>query len=430
MSARGPLRFAPPAPLLKALLAGLLALAGGLALRLAQGPPPSDSRLWGTLYLVVGINSDERLGDGLRIQAQEALERFSTDFLALHPGVQIQLMTFAEEDLVRQMRFRQQSGLGPDLLLVNSRTALELQRYGLVRSETFPAEKLRQIEPDMLNRLRVSTGQLAGLPVLQLPQLACYNRDRLRDGSPDSLDALLELSSQGLRVGLNANPLHLFWTVGGLGAGEALLAAQGEQPLNQQQVQDLERWLAWLQNASLQKHIIFSEKQDSLIKQLAAGELDWITCRSTNLSVLRKSLGASLGVTTLPGGRWGKATPVNRERVLAFGLNSSPNQKRIAREMASFGINPLVQRNLTFSNMVILPVNRLVPAPVASSAALAAMVRSTKDSEQTTPLIKNLIGNSKAEKALGSILNNVLFGELEPGTAARMLAVNLRAALR
>jgi hypothetical protein len=71
-----------------------------------------------------------------------------------------------------------------------------------------------------------------------------------------------------------------------------------------------------------------------------------------------------------------------------------------------------------------------VPAPVASSAALAAMVRSTKDSEQTTPLIKNLIGNSKAEKALGSILNNVLFGELEPGTAARMLAVNLRAALR
>lgn len=430
MSARGPLRFAPPAPLLKALLAGLLALAGGLALRLAQGPPPSDSRLWGTLYLVVGINSDERLGDGLRIQAQEALERFSTDFLALHPGVQIQLMTFAEEDLVRQMRFRQQSGLGPDLLLVNSRTALELQRYGLVRSETFPAEKLRQIEPDMLNRLRVSTGQLAGLPVLQLPQLACYNRDRLRDGSPDSLDALLELSSQGLRVGLNANPLHLFWTVGGLGAGEALLAAQGEQPLNQQQVQDLERWLAWLQNASLQKHIIFSEKQDSMIKQLAAGELDWITCRSTNLSVLRKSLGASLGVTTLPGGRWGKATPVNRERVLAFGLNSSPNQKRIAREMASFGINPLVQRNLTFSNMEILPVNRLVPAPVASSAALAAMVRSTKDSEQTTPLIKNLIGNSKAEKALGSILNNVLFGELEPGTAARMLAVNLRAALR
>jgi hypothetical protein len=98
--------------------------------------------------------------------------------------------------------------------------------------------------------------------------------------------------------------------------------------------------------------------------------------------------------------------------------------------MASFSINPLVQRNLTFTNMEVLPVNRFVPAPVASSAALAAMVRSTEDSEQTTPLIRGLIGNPKAEKALGSILNNVLFGELEPRKAAGMLPVNLRAALR
>jgi arabinogalactan oligomer / maltooligosaccharide transport system substrate-binding protein len=430
VSARGPFRFAPPAPLLKVLLAGSLALGGWLALRLAQGSPSSDSRLWGTVYLVVGTNSDERQGDGLRQQAQEVLDRFNTDFLALHPDVEIQLMTFPEEDLVRQMRFRQQSGLGPDLLLVNSRTALELHRRGLVRSETFPAAKLRQLEPDMVNRLRVGNGQLAGLPVLQLPQLACYNRDRLPSGSPDDINGLLDLSSRGLRVGLSANPLHLFWTVGGLGAGEALLAAQGDQPLSPEQLQSLERWLAWLQNASLQQHVTFTEKQDSLIKQLADGDLDWITCRSSNLSMLRQSLGASLGVASLPGGRWGRPTPLNRERVMAFGLNSSHGQKRIAREMASFSINPLVQRNLTFTNMEVLPVNRFVPAPVASSAALAAMVRSTEDSEQTTPLIRGLIGNSKAEKALGSILNNVLFGELEPSKAAGMLPVNLRAALR
>ncbi|MFM7453480.1 MAG: hypothetical protein ACKO1V_05895, partial [Cyanobium sp.] len=161
-----------------------------------------------------------------------AMNRFSKDFRELHPGVDIQLMTFPEDQLVRQLGFRQQGGLGPDLLLVNSRTAVELQRLNLVRSVTFPAELLQQIEPDNLARLRLSDGTLAGLPVLQLPQLACFNRERLPTGSPDSLDGLLQLSSRGLWVGLSTNPIHLFWTAGGLGAAEALLAAQGAAPLN------------------------------------------------------------------------------------------------------------------------------------------------------------------------------------------------------
>jgi hypothetical protein len=414
---------------LPALLAGLTALAGWLVLRLAQAPDPNGSRLWGTVYLAVGINSDERMDTGLRQRAADTLERFSKDFRELHPGVDIQLMTFPEEDLVRQLRFRQQSGLGPDLLLVNSRTALELQRLKLVRSESFPAELLQQIEPDMVERVRLSNGDLAGLPVLQLPQLACFNRNRLPKGSPESLDDLLKLSSRGVRVGLSTNPVYLFWTVGGLGATEALLAAEGKNPLTPEHKQSLERWLAWLQNASLQQSISFHDKQDELAHQLASGDLDWITCRSSNLSLLRQTLGANLGVASLPGGRWGEATPINRERVLVFGRNSSPAQRRIAQELSSFSINPLVQRNLTFSTMVLLPVNRFVPAPVASSAALQAMVRSAEQSKETTPLIQSLISNRKAEQALSAVISRVLFGEVTPRGAAEILSTSLRAAL-
>jgi hypothetical protein len=429
VSPRKLLRYTPPRAALPALLAGLTALAGWLVLQLAQAPDNSGSRLWGTVYLAVGINSDERLDNGLRLRAAEAMERFSNDFRELHPGVDLQLMTFPEEDLVRQLRFRQQGGLGPDLLLVNSRTALELQRLNLVRSESFSPEILHQIEPDMVERVRLSDGRLAGLPVLQLPQLACFNRDRLPEGSPASLDGLLQLSSRGLRVGLSSNPTYLFWTVGGLGATEALLATEGHQSLNPEQKQSLERWLAWLQNASLQQSISFHDKQDQLAHQLASGDLDWITCRSSNLSLLRQTLGASLGVASLPGGRWGEATPINRERVLVFGRNSSPAQRRITRELASFSINPLVQRNLTFTTMVMLPVNRFVPAPVASSAALDAMVRSAEQSKQTTPLILSLIDNVKAEQAISAVLSRVLFGELTPRQAAEILPGSLRAAL-
>jgi hypothetical protein len=112
-----------------------------------------------------------------------------------------------------------------------------------------------------------------------------------------------------------------------------------------------------------------------------------------------------------------------------FGRNSSPAQRRITRELASFSINPLVQRNLTFTTMVMLPVNRFVPAPVASSAALDAMVRSAEQSKQTTPLILSLIDNVKAEQAISAVLSRVLFGELTPRQAAEILPGSLRAAL-
>jgi hypothetical protein len=425
---RGPRRFTPPRAVLPALLAGFTALAGWMALRHAQTQDSAGSRLWGTVYMAVGINSDEQLDSGLRQRAAESLDRFSRDFRELHPGVEIQLITFPEDTLVGQLRFRQQGGLGPDLLLVNSRTALELHRKQLVQGVHFPPELLQQIDPDMLERVELGDGTLAGLPVLQLPQLACFNRERLPTGSPDSLDDLLQLSSRGVRVGLSSNPLYLFWTVGGLGAGDALLAAQGDNPLTPEQKQGLERWLAWLQNASLQQGITFHDKQDELARQLASGDLDWISCRSSNITLLRQKLGAALGVASLPAGPWGEATPINRERVLVFGRNSSPAQRRIARELASFSVNPLVQRNLTLSTLVMLPVNRFVPAPVASSAVLAAMVRSAEQSERSTPVIQGLIGNSKAEKALSSVVSRVLFGELTPRQAAGILPDSLRTA--
>ena len=428
MSPRGPRRFTPPRAVLPALLAGLTALVGWMALRLVQTQDSSGSRLWGTVYMAVGINSDEQLDSGLRQRAAEALDHFSRDFRELHPGVVIQLMTFPEDTLERQLRFRQQGGLGPDLLLVNSRTALELHRKQLVQSVRFPPELLEQIDPDMLQRVRLGDGSLVGLPVLQLPQLACFNRERLPAGSPDSLDGLLQLSSRGLRVGLSTNPIHLFWTAGGLGATEALLAAQDEAPLSAEQNQSLERWLAWLQNASLQQSFTFYDKQDELALLLANGNLDWISCRSSTITLLRQKLGAKLGVASLPGGRWGAATPINRERVLVFGLNSSPAQRQVALEMAKFSVNPVVQRNLTLSTLVMLPVNRFAPAPVASSATLAAMARSVEESDGANPLIQVLIGDRKAEQALSSVLNRVLYGDLTPLQGVGILPESLRKA--
>ena len=391
------------------------------------GPAGAGGRpLQGLIYLAVGIPAEETLDSELRLRTETMLQGFGRSFRDLHPGVQLQLLTFPEPELVEQIHRRQQAGLAPDLLLVNAGTAIELENRGLARSIQ-PSPAIRdQIEPDVLARVRLPDGKLAGLPLLQQPELACFNRTRLPQGSPADLDQLLRLSAGGVRVGLSVEPLRLVWTVGGLGAGEALLRANRGLALSSEQRQRLSRWLGWLQNASFQQQISFHANQEELLTELKEGRLDWISCRSSSLSRLRSVLKAALGVAPLPGGPDGAATPINRERVLALGMNSSANQRRIAMELARFSINPLVQRKLTMHSLDVLPVNRFVPAPVASSSVLESMVRSAEAAEQANPLVLELMDNRAALPALATILSRVIFSEIDPSSGTKELIEALR----
>ncbi len=419
----------PVRPLAAALAAGALAGLSGLLTWLAAGnldSPATDATggLQGTVYLAVAIPREETLDRELRQRSEQTLEHFSQAFRDLHPGVSIQLVVFPETDLLAQMPRRQQAGLGPDLLMLSADAAMELQRQGQVRAIRPAADTLAQLEPQALARLRLPSGRLAALPVLQQPELACFNRKRLPKGSPDTLDELLRLGSGGVRFGLSIEPAQLFWTVGGLGAGEALLAVSNGRSLSPAERQQLLLWLTWLQNASFQQHITFFGKQEELLNGLRQGHLDWISCRSSHIHRLQRHLGKALGVAPLPGGIQGAATPINRLKVLAFGINSSPGQRRIAEELARFSVNPLMQRNLTLDSMEVLPVNRFVPAPVASSTILQSMVRSAEEAEAAGPLLLDLMQNPGLRSTLTSVLAKVIFGDLDPREAVNVVAGN------
>lgn len=420
----------PVRPLAAALAAGALAGMSGLLTWLAAGnldSPATDATggLQGTVYLAVGIPPEESFDGELRKRSTKQIERFGKSFRELYPGVSLQLVAFPEAELIAQLPRRQQAGLGPDLLLITASSALRLQSQGLVRAVAMPAETLSQIEPEALARLRLPDGRLAGLPVVQQPELACFNRKRLPEGSPENLAGILQRSSEGVRFGLSIDPHQLFWTLGGLGAGDALLEASRSAPLSDAERRQLVLWLGWLQNASFQQHITFFPTQEELLHELGRGQLDWISCRSSHIPRLEQKLGADLVVAPLPGGVQGAATPVNRLRVLAFGVNSSPGQHRIAKELARFAINPLVQRSLTLESMEVLPVNRFVPAPATSSAMLRSMVLSAEQAQAANPLILALMANPAVERALADVLAKVIFGDRDPREAADTLIKTL-----
>jgi maltose-binding protein MalE len=376
-----------------------------------------------TIYLAVGLREDSAITSQVQKSLRQRLARLQRSFQDIHPHVQLELLLFADDRLVEELRRRNRSGLGPDLLVVEADTARQLADLGLTRPVRFPAAVSDQLEPALLGRLARGEGKLAGLPWSLQPQVACFNRARMAR-SPTTLKELLQASAEGKRVGLGANLSNLAWTLGALGAIDSVGAVLAEGPVHPELRPQLHGWLQWIRNAELQQRISFLPSQDQLLQGLNAGELDWITCRSTHISALRTTMGPRLGVAPLPAGPGGEPSPISELRVFAFGRNSSPRQRRAAEALAAFTINPQVQRSFIVRTGEVLPVNRHVQVPVESSSELAALVTAQQQANLASSL--PLARLQPIEAKLDRILTRFLYGDLEEDAAAELLITTLR----
>ncbi|MCT0206409.1 extracellular solute-binding protein [Synechococcus sp. CS-1332] len=366
--------------------------------------------LEGTLYIAVGV-SEEALDTELQKEIRERTALLQSSFRTLQPRVRLQVETFPEESLRNELVVRNRTGLSPDLMLVNESTAQELARERLISTVSFPAVVLNQLDAGSVVRVRRTDGTLTGLPLELQPLVACFDRRRVRR-SPATLTELLALSAKGMEVGLSLDAVNLAWTLGPLGAIDAvgnLLAGAPATPLMRT---SLNGWLQWLRAADLQQHVTVYPTETEMLKELMVGTLDWIPCRSINLTRLRSRLGRNLGVSPLPSGPFGAASPITRERVLAFGVNSSPGQRQLAMALARFAISPLHQRDMVLRNQYVLPVNREVAPPVRSSSVVAAMVDGRQQSMRRSTI--RLVGKtSKSQRdAWQALLTRFLFDDL------------------
>lgn len=376
-----------------------------------------------TLYLAVAIGDQSRITSQVQKVLREKVARLQSTFQDIHPGVHLELLLFGEDRLVEELRRRNRSGLGPDLLLVEAGTARQLAALGLTRPVRFPAALSDQIEPAALERLALGNGELAGLPWSLLPQLACFNRGRMAR-SPSNLEELLQASAQGARVGLPGDFLNLAWTFGALGTLDSVKAILKGDPEPPDLRTRISGWLYWLRNADLQQRISFLPSQVQLLQGLEAGELDWVTCRSSHISALRSAMGRRLGVAPLPAGPGGEPSPISELRVFAFGTNSSPRQRVAAEALATFSIYPQIQRSSVVRTGDVLPVNRHVKVPVESSADLAALVTSQQHSTLSSSQAVARLTPIKAN--LDRILTRFLYGDLDVDAAADQLITVLR----
>ena len=204
--------------------------------------------------------------------------------------------------------------------MLRSSVAISLARRGLI--DWVPnTPKMREGEasvvPTVLSRVRLGD-RLAGLRVAHEVTLACYDRKRV-SAPPQNLDQLLALAASGAAVGLSVDPIGLWWTSGGFGATDALAPAitrtsvpAGSRP---DSLAALERWLQWLRQASLQNRVDIASSHQELLRGLVEGRLAWAPCFSLAVMDLEKRMDGRLGVSALPVGPAGPATPFTAVQV-------------------------------------------------------------------------------------------------------------------
>lgn len=415
MPPRPPGRWVLPG-LLGRLGLGLLAAlvgAGVSSCGLETLSPQTQGRtLRGTVVMAMGITSDETIDGELSEGLKSRLASTLREFRLMHPQAHVQLQLFPENQLLEETRFRTAAGLSPDLLFISNSTATDLQRAGLIRSVHMPPALLARMDPAEARRFRDANGELTSVPVLLMPQLACFDRRRV-DRSPATLDELLQVSGQGLRVGLPLDGFNLAWTFGSLGVAESVEELFAGQPATDARRQALGRWLTWLQQADQTQDVNFQLSQSQLIQNLGKGQLDWTSCRSTHLARLKNELGHHLGIATLPWGPGGPPSPVSRQRVLAFGRNSSPSQKQVAEALARFLLTPLTQRNLALQKQEVLPVLGTLRLPTNRKSTLRLLALAQNQMRNNAETGQSLFpkGDHNSQ-AMGQVLSRYLYGDL------------------
>ena len=405
---------------------GLLLLLIAATLRALRGPfSPDTDALRATVVVGVEISRDTPIDADLQNEVRTRFGALRKSFQELHPAVRLEVLVLPEEQLLREVSRRSRSGLGPDVLLVSGDAANRLHRQGLTEPWGVPSPETDQLDPGAVARVRFAPGEIFGLPQSLQPQLACFDRARLRS-SPATLAELLRASSEGQRFGLPMDLLNLAWTLGALGALDSMAEVLAGEPVTALRRSRIAGWLLWLRSADLQQRITLAPSQQDLIGRFQAGELDWITCRSSDIDRLRDRLGSRLGLAPLPDGPAGPATPISRLRVLALGRDSSPAQRRAARALAAFAVNPQMQRALTLRTQELLPVNRNVPVPVESFQDLAALVAAQRQSEASPALQVLTQPQARFVSQANRILTRFHYGDLDITAAADGLIESLR----
>ena len=365
-----------------------------------------------------------------RFESERTISKdFQQQLKEMQPGIKLHPSIYAEESLEQELKVQTNSGLGPDLVITNSNQALSLAADGLTDPIKLTKELENLINPAALERVKTASGALAGQPVSQYLQLACFDKRKLKK-APKTLKELSTASGNGQVFGMVTNLQDLYWSLGSFGAGEALATSlAGKQATNAAHAR-LTQWMRWLKASSYQQNIVFLRNQAALRKALIEGEMSWISCWSSQLPKLREELKEHLGIALLPSGEFGRATPITRLQIWALGKNSSKRQRSESLRLLHFMVQPWAQKTYALKYRTGYPVNPAA-ALIVNKQLPPGFEKFSEDENKRVrrgdAIVSAIDIRPRLQKEIQSTLNELIFDGLSPEQAATELEAQLKA---
>lgn len=398
----------------------LAALTGGCAYH--PDPDKGPINLEPPVNLQVLVSSGRVSERFNRANLRKVVQSEVKDFSRSNPRIRLHLRFAPEEEVMAVVRKRSDLGAGPDLILSREWLAMQMAREKLTEPSGFTRKELAPLKILNLSDFEQKGGSYSSLPLLLQPNLACYNRKRIPK-APATLAELLHRAQEGRIIGLSLVLDQISWTGSGFGAQDPVLklfdtppdqpAGMGFKPADRTKVL---AWLQWLYRANTNPNVQFSDTNEDLAERLMKGEVDWISCNSAVLAILRKSLGKDLGLSVLPGQTEDKpAQAVARLQMISFGRDSSSQQRDAAEQFAMFLLNDYSQNVVMSKTDGVLPVNGNVIVPTKRSPELAAINASKPYA--IVPSFNRAVGVRVQRTPLTRLIKRNVYGDISPEEA-------------
>jgi ABC-type glycerol-3-phosphate transport system substrate-binding protein len=376
------------------------------------------------------INNEETVSskdyERLREITVEAIDHIKS----VDPSIRPQLTLSSQRNFVDEIEGQTRSGFGPDLLITDSDTALELYQRKLVDPIEIDSEDRADTPSFLFDLVTAKDGQLVGRPVNQFVQLACFNKERL-PSPPQTLEEM-EKDSEDNNFGMALQLKDLFWSAESFDAGDAMEAALAKLPPDTKRQANVTDWLRWLENASYQQNIRFLNDQRSLREAFVKGELDWITCWSSNLRELRNQMQQKLALAPLPKGPSNRPKATTKLQVWSLGRNSSRMQREKALVMIDFISKPWAQKTYALAGRNSLPVNRRAAAIVAAKipggteALLMYAQQSLKENAAKGQSKARVFRDPARYRAISDALLDTIYDVSSPEESSQKILKSLR----
>ena len=346
-------------------------------------------------------------------------------FLRTNPNTRVVTVAYKDSQLQDQVTKDSQLNLGPDIILAGDYQLRNLYQDSLISA--FPNSSVwAQQYSDVLKGLSTVDNKLAFAPYGIYPQVSCYNNKTIKQ-PPKTIQELVKLGASGARIGLSTGTAEIFWTAGSTGAIPEISSLMNKKNQNKPQPK-IKEWITWLRQAALYQNISFYRQQSELVNELAANNVDWISCHSFDIVRLREEMGEQLSIATLPNGVQTKAFAWPGVLGYGLGTDSSPTQRELALSYVKANTNAVGQRQAMLLSEGFLPTNQAVDIPNQSSQTLNAYNDSWNTQSlsyfKQWPMITQYLETSQNHLAINKTLTELTSGIISVEEAVQIL-INL-----